>query len=388
VSQRPMRVVIVTPGSFPIPSGKSSSVEQVVQKTAEKLVKFMPVCVLGRRTSYQPRSEVRDGCTYIRVPYGGSRSYISAISRQIAIRKPGIIQVENRPHFVLYLRKRFPRCLISLVLHSKVFISLPYISQKYLKVCLAAADVVIVNSDYLKQAVQAKVPSAAHKIVTQHLGVDVSKFTSRWSPEGSESRVKKMQELGYENRKIILFVGRFIPRKGVHHLLKAMKTVIQIEPNAVLILVGGAFYGSKRLTAYVKRLYREGSKMPQNVKFVPYTSHADIPKWYHLADVVAVPSQEGEAFGLVNIEAMASGVPVVATNSGGIGEVIKNGTVGYLVNLDKIEADLPLYLLRLLADEELRRAMGEQGIHRVEQLFTWDKAAEMRYDLYKHKLGR
>lgn len=199
-----MRVVIVTPGSFPIPSGKSSSVEQVVQKTAEKLVKLMPVCILGRRTLYQPRSEEREGCRYIRVPYRGSRSYISAVSQQIAARKPGIIQVENRPHFVRYLRKRFPRCFISLVLHSKVFISLPYISQKYLKACLAAADVVIVNSDYLKQAVQAKVPSAAHKIVTQHLGVDVSKFTSRWSPEGSESRTQKLQELGYENRKIIL----------------------------------------------------------------------------------------------------------------------------------------------------------------------------------------
>ncbi|WP_312875752.1 glycosyltransferase family 4 protein [Paenibacillus planticolens] len=388
MSQRPMRVVIVTPGAFPIPSGKSSSVEQVVEKTAEKLVKFMPVYVLGRRTAYQPKSEVRGGCRYIRVPYRGSRSYISAVSQQIAKLKPGIIQVENRPHFVHILRKRYPRSMISLVLHSKIFISKPYISKKFLRACLAAADVVIVNSDYMKQAVQEKAPSAAHKIVTQHLGVDVSKFTSRWSPEGSESRIKKLQELGYENRKIILYVGRLIPRKGVHHLMKAMKTVIEKEPDAVLILVGGAFYGSKRLTEYVKSLYREGSKMPQNVKFIPYMSHADIPKWFQLADVVVVPSGEGEAFGLVNIEAMASGVPVVATNSGGIGEVIKSGTVGYLVDLDKVESDLPRYLLRLLADGELRRAMGEQGIQRTQQLFTWDKAAEQRHDLYKDKLGR
>lgn len=383
-----MRVVIVTPGSFPIPSGKSSSVEQVVQKTAEQLVNRMPVYVLGRRTTYQPRREVRGGCTYIRVPYRGSLSYISAVTRQIAMLKPGVIQVENRPHFVPYLRKRYPQCAISLVLHSKIFISMPYISAKRLKACLAAADVIIVNSEYLKKTVQSKVPSAAHKIVTQHLGVDIAKFTSRWSQEGSESRSRQLQELGYENRKIILFVGRLIPKKGVHHLMQAMKSIIQTEPNAVLIVVGGAFYGSRRLTAYVKRLYREGSKMPQNVKFVPYTSHADIPKWYHLADVVAVPSEEGEAFGLVNIEAMASGVPVVAANSGGIGEVITSGTVGYLVELDRMAEDLPHYLLRLLADEELRRAMGEQGIQRVHQKFTWHQAAEQRYELYKGLLGR
>ncbi|SDN60402.1 Glycosyltransferase involved in cell wall bisynthesis [Paenibacillus sp. yr247] len=388
MSQRSMRVVIVTPGSFPVPSGISSSVEQVVQKTAEHLVKRMPVYVLGRKTSYQPMREVRGGSTYIRVRYESPLSYISAISQQIANLKPAIIQVENRPHFVRYLRKRYPRCVISLVLHSNLFISKPHISSKQLTECLAATDVIIVNSDYLKQSVRDKVPSVAHKIVTQHLGVDVSRFTSRWSPEGSESRRKLLQKLGYENRKIILFVGRLIPKKGVHHLLKAMQTIIETEPNTVLVLVGSAFYGSRRLTEYVKRLYREGSTMPQHVRFIPYVSHLDIPKWYHIADVVTVPSEEGEAFGLVNVEAMASGIPVVATRSGGIQEVIADGTVGYLIDFEGLEADLPRYLLRLLENEELRRAMGELGIQRVNQLFTWEKAAEVRYDLYKSMLGK
>lgn len=379
---------MVTPGSFPVPSGTSSSVEQVVQKTAEQLAKRMPVYVLGRKTSFQPIREIRGGATYIRVLYRGPLSYISAISQQIFKLKPALIQVENRPRFVGYLRKRYPKSLISLVLHSNSFISKPYISEKQLTGCLAAADVIIVNSDYLKQVVQDKVPSAAHKVVTHHLGVDVSRFTSRWSPEGDESRRQLLQELGYENRKIILFVGRLIPKKGVHHLLKAMKTITETEPNTVLILVGSAFYGSRRLTKYVKKLYRQGNTMPHQVRFIPYISHFDMPKWYQIADVVAVPSEEGEAFGLVNVEAMASGIPVVATRSGGIQEVIADGTVGYLIDFASLEVDLPRYLLRLLADGELRRAMGEQGIQRVQQLFTWEKAAEVRYNLYKSMLGK
>ncbi|TXK73844.1 glycosyltransferase family 4 protein [Paenibacillus sp. N3.4] len=378
-----MKIAIVTPGSFPIPSGKSSSVEQVVQKTAEQLVKQARVCVLGRSTSFQAIRENRNGVSYIRVRRQNSSTYISQISKQLARLKPAFIQVDNRPRFVRYLRKRHPRAILGLVLHSTFFISRPHIGSKELKACLRAAHVIIVNSDFLKQFLAQKVPSAAHKIVTQHLGVDVAKFTSRWSEESQETRLELLRKLGYENRKIILFVGRLIPKKGVHHLLNAMRVIIESEPNAVLIIVGGAFYGSGRLSKYVKNLYKLGNKMPQNVRFIPYISHPDIPKWFQIADVVAVPSGEGEAFGLVNVEAMASGVPVVAARSGGIQEVIKDGTVGYLIEASRMNEDLPRYILRLLGDAELQRAMGEQGIQRVHQCFTWERAAEMRYELYR-----
>ncbi|NEW04419.1 glycosyltransferase family 4 protein [Paenibacillus sp. SYP-B3998] len=388
MSQKPMSVAIVTPGSFPIPSGVSSSVEQVVEKMASQLIKRMPVYVLGRKPSYQPVREIRNGVSYIRVRYRGPTIYRDEVRKHIAKLKPTIIQVENRPRYVRFLRRCYPKVRLSLVLHSTSFISKSSISNKDLRACLRAADVVIVNSDFLKNIVQAKAPAYAHKVVTHYLGVDVSRFKSRWSEEGIQSRNQFLQQLGYENRKIILFVGRLIPKKGIDHLLNAMKLIITKEPTALLILIGSAFYGSHRLTNYVKNLHRVGNTMPNHVRFIPYISHSEVPKWFQIADVVAVPSDEGEAFGLVNVEAMASGIPVVATRSGGIQEVITDGTVGYLVHPRNIKEEFPHYLLLLLADEELRRRMGKQGIQRVQQHFTWEKAAETRHDLYSRMRGK
>lgn len=380
------RLVIVTPGSFPIPSGTSSSVEQVVQKTAEQLVKSMPVVVLGRKASYQPWKEIRQGVIYHRVPYQTQTTYMKHVAKQISSLSPGIIQVDNRPRFLPFLRKRYPHSIVSLVLHSTSFITRPYISNSSLTVCLRGADVIIVNSDFLKRFLQKKVPSAAHKIVTHYLGVDVAQFTSKSSDEGIKSRIEMRKGLDCEHRKIILFVGRLIPKKGVHHLLKAMKSVIKSEPSAKLVIVGSAFYGSKKVTKYVGQLVKVARTMPKHVQFIPYVKHQEMPKWVRIADVFVVPSIGKEAFGLVNVEAMASGVPVVATRAGGIHEVVEDGKTGYLIEPGAIDNELPDRIIRLLKDERLQRKLGENGIKRVNNPFTWQRAAEVRSALYSQML--
>ena len=349
-------------------------------------MKCMPVVVLGRKVSYQPGKEIRHGVTYLRVPYQGQTSYISHVDKQISRLNPGIIQVENRPRFLPFLRKRYPHAILSLVLHSTSFITKPYISNTSLTVCLLAADVIIVNSDFLKQFLQKKVPSAAHKIVTHYLGVDVTQFTSKWSEEGSKSSAEMRRKLDCKHCKIILFVGRLIPKKGVHHLLKAMKSVIQSEPSAKLVIVGSAFYGSKKETKYVKQLVKAARALPRHVIFIPYVRHQEMPKWVRMADVLVVPSIGNEAFGLVNVEAMATGVPVVATRIGGIQEVVEEGQTGYLIDPKAIETELPEYVIRLLKDESLQRKLGENGIKRVDNLFTWQRAADVRSALYSQML--
>jgi spore coat protein SA len=378
-----LRVAIVTPGAFAVPSGTSSSVEQVVEKTAERLSRHMRVYVLGRKTSFQPDRERHSGVTYMRARYGDSSAYISAVSKSLKSLKPKFIQVENRPRYVLYLRAKHRKALIGLVLHSTSFISEPYITHKELVRCLHDSDLIIVNSEFLKMKLLQIAPGFDDKIVVQHLGIDPKQFISRWCPEGRKQRRKLVKKLGLKNRKIILFVGRLIQRKGVHHLLLAMKKIKKKHPEAILLIVGSAFYGSDRITTYVKELHEMGKRMPDHVRFIPYVSHEDIPKWFQLADVVAVPSSENEAFGLVNIEAMATGIPVVATKAGGIKEIIEHEKTGFLIEPDAIDKELPLYLLRILENPELQRAMGERGTQRVMELFTWERTAEKRYALYR-----
>ncbi|WP_241243167.1 glycosyltransferase family 4 protein [Paenibacillus whitsoniae] len=376
------QVVIVSPGAFAIPSEKSSSVEQVIQKTAEPLAAHVPVTVIGRKTSFQRAKEVRGGVTYVRVPFMGPGTYIAGAMREIAGIKPAVIQVDNRPRYVWRLRRKFPHATISLVLHSTYFISEPHIALSRLRACLRAATTIIVNSEFLKAYLQKKVPAAAHKIVVNYLGVDTGSFISKWSPEGEAARRMMLRERGFEGRKIILYAGRLIPQKGVHHLLEAMPAIIQREPRALLVIVGSAFYGSRRVTPYVARLKKRARALAGHVVFVPYVKHQDIPAWMRLAEVAVVPSIGKEAFGLVNVEAMASGVPVVATRAGGIQEVVEDGQTGVLVSIPKIRRELAASLLRVLQDDDLQRKLGEQGIARVQEKFTWQRSAEKRLELY------
>ncbi|MCD1258061.1 glycosyltransferase family 4 protein [Paenibacillus athensensis] len=376
-------VAIVTPGAFPVPSGKSSSVEQVVEKLAERLAPRVATVVFGRATSFQRAAETRAGVSYRRVPYGNPRAYIARVSAKLAALRPTVIQVENRPRFAAYLRKRHPRAEITLSMHSTYYISRPHIGRKELAACLRCVDRVIVNSRFLQGWLARRVPGCAHKIVAQHLGVDANGFISRWTPEGQALREAKLRELGIgEDRRIVLYVGRLIPRKGVHLLLEAMPAIAEQHPQALLIVVGGAFYGSKRESGYVRKLHRTGNALRQHVRFVPYVPHQEVASWYRLADVAVVPSVKEEAFGLVNIEAMASGVPVVAARSGGIEEIIAHGTTGYMTTSGCPVTELAAYIVRLLADAELQRAMGEQAVRRVQSLFTWERLAAERAALY------
>lgn len=375
-------VAIVTPGSFVVPSGKSSSVELVVEQVASRINSHVRLVVLGS-LGRLPASEECQGVRYIRVAAPSPQQYIRNVSRKLASLRPQVIQVENRPRFVRYLRQRYPQTRIWLSLHSVTFVSKPRIGSKELRQCLAAADRIVVNSWFLKEQIELKDPGAAHKIVVNHLGVDTGRFVSRWSPEGAAKREMMLHHHGWQDRKIILYVGRLIPMKGVHHLLEAMPRIIGELPNALLLVVGSAYYGSNRLTPYVQRLHRMGAKLKQHVHFNPFVSHEEIDEWFRLADVLVVPSTNKEAFGLVNVEAMASGVPVIATRAGGMIEIVEDGVTGRMLQLSSLGTELAPAVTSLLHNEEDVRRMGEQSMDRVMNHFTWEQTAARLLDLYR-----
>src|SRR5690606_32060401 len=121
---------------------------------------------------------------------------------------------------------------------------------------------------------------------------------------------------------------------------------------------------------YVRRLHRMGNRMPKHVRFLSYVPHSRLADWFRAADVAVVPSVGKEAFGLVNVEAMASGVPVVASRIGGIREIVDDGENGYLIAPGMLAKRLPRLISRLLSDEDLRRRLGGNGAERVRQSFT------------------
>ncbi|MCZ8519176.1 MULTISPECIES: glycosyltransferase family 4 protein [Paenibacillus] len=376
-------VAVVTPGSFVIPSSRSSSVELVVEEVAARVGRGLRLAVLGRRSRVLPAEEIRGGVRYARVPAPSPRGYIRRISRRLEKLRPDIIQVENRPRFVRYLRRRHPGAKIVLSLHSVTFVSRPHIRLGELRRCLAAADRIVVNSEFIRQEMERRDPGSRDKLVVNHLGVDTGKFASRWHGEEAVRREAMLAQLGLQGKRILLYIGRLIPIKGVHHVMEAMPRILAEVPDTVLVIVGSAFYGSKRTTPYVRRLHRMAKRMKLPVRFIPYVPHNEIADWFRLADVLVVPSGRREAFGLVNVEAMAAGVPVVATRCGGIPEIIEEGVTGLTVQLTSIHEELPDRLSWLLRDEGAAYRMGIHSVERVREHFTWERTAERWLDLYE-----
>ena len=162
----------------------------------------------------------------------------------------------------------------------------------------------------------------------------------------------------------IVFVGRLVWRKGPHVLLKAFKTIVEEVPEAKLLIAGkGELEPVIRLLA--KRYGVDGKVIMLGV--VP---EHEKPMIYNRGWVAAVPSIANESFGIVALEAMASGKPVVATRHGGLKDLVIHGETGFLVKPGSSK-ELAEALILLLQDKELRRRMGRRAREVVEKHYSW-----------------
>jgi spore coat protein SA len=362
-----IRVAFVTPGAYPVPSPRGGSVERVVEMVVPRLSSSVQANIYARIGRGQKRTGRLRAARIERVPAPSKKRYLKAVVRKLRAFRPHLIQIENRPRWVLPLKRRFPGARIWLQLHSTTFISRPYARPRAIRKHLQAADRILVNSRFLQSYVRRKFGNNLPVSVV-YPGVEPDRFQG-WDREAE--RAKR----GWTNRRIALYVGRLIPKKGVHHLVDCLPDWSREVPHFLLVIVGSARYGDRRKTAYVRRLQRKARPWKRYVHFEPYVSHLQIPAWYALADVVVVPSAQREAFGLVNAEAMAAGVPIVATRAGGIPEIVADGQTGYLVDSQHPKRELKDRVAALLTDDALRREMGERGRARVRELFTWDRSA-------------
>ncbi|OPA80156.1 hypothetical protein BVG16_05260 [Paenibacillus selenitireducens] len=378
-----LRIAVVTPGSFPIPSVRSSSVERVVEHVVPLVSDRLSCVIFGRASKRVSHTGDVHGVPCYRVPYKNGRQYIEQVGKQLLRLKPDLIQVENRPRYVLALKKRMPKTPVWLYLHSVSFITKPSISPRKLLQCCHQADRIIVNSHFLKEYLVQRYAELEKKIYVNHLGVDLSQFASRWEAEELYLREKWLKQHGLTGRKVMMFVGRLKEQKGVHHLLRAMRSILAKEPSAMLVIVGGAYYGSHRKTTYVRQLERLAKRFAQHVRFVPYIPYHEIASWYRIADVIVVPSVRNEAFGLVNVEAMAAGIPVVATRSGGMREIVEHGVTGFLVDPRHLAKELERYITVLLGNPLLQEQMGRLGRQRVLEHFTWQHMADRWVDMIR-----
>jgi len=171
----------------------------------------------------------------------------------------------------------------------------------------------------------------------------------------------------------ILFVGRFEERKGLIHLLRAYHRLRKRHVDARLLVIGS---GPKT------REYRRyvGLRQIRDVEFLGRVSDDDKARYFASADIFCAPATGQESFGIVLLEAMAAGVPIVASDIHGYKNVVQRGVQGLLVEPRNHRA-LAAALYRLSNDHELRHRMGDAGRGKAPE-YSWDRVTEQIVDFY------
>jgi glycosyltransferase involved in cell wall biosynthesis len=210
-------------------------------------------------------------------------------------------------------------------------------------------------------------------------GVDVNTF----SPDAGRRRIWR-ERLGVpEDAPLLLGVGRMATKKGFHVLLEILPELLVAVPEAHVVLAGGG--------DLLPGFQRESGRFPGRLHLPGPVLRDTLPDLYRAADLFVLPAvhdSRGNVDGLPNVilEAMASGLPVVASGISGIPLAVEDGATGLLVP-EKDPAALTAALRRLLADPELARAMGERGRSKAETGLTWDAVAARYREGYLEALA-
>jgi phosphatidylinositol alpha-mannosyltransferase len=200
-------------------------------------------------------------------------------------------------------------------------------------------------------------------------GVDVDHFSPDVSPIDKFS----------DGKLNILFVSRLEKRKGLNYLLEAFKKVKQEIPDSRLIIVGP---GTRLRRKYEKQVARSGLK---DVIFIGFVSYDELPRYYKTADVFCAPATGRESFGIILLEAMAMGKPIVASNIEGYAGVVTHGVDGLLVPPADKER-LAQALISLLTDQSLRQEMGAKGRTKALE-HSWEQIAQKVLNYYVRVLS-
>lgn len=256
------------------------------------------------------------------------------------------------------------------------------------KACIDSVSKIVTVSDFIGDTITSRFPQAKGKTSTVYSGVDLNQYHPGWTTTGKKLREQARKELGLENKKIALFVGRLSKVKGPHILLQALPKMVEKDPNIMMVIVGSKWFGDDNLNNYVKHLYTLGAMMKDHVTFVKFVKPKDIPALYAMSDLLVCSSQWQEPLARVHYEAMAAGLPMITSNRGGNPEVIDEGENGYIVHdFDNPDAYVDP-ITALLASDSRRTKMGKAGRSKVENGFSWEHVASNLTRVYREALGK
>ena len=224
------------------------------------------------------------------------------------------------------------------------------------KLLVSCADRVVAVSEANRDDIVGKLGVKPDKVVVAPNGLDFEIFER-------EANVPEFRKKHGVDGPLILFVGRITKHKGIQFLIEAAPSILKEFPTARFMIVGEDYGYLENLTKMVEKL-----GIGNHVIFLSGLSQDEIVQAYKSADIFVLPSTL-EAFGLVVVEAMASGTPVVASNYGGIRCLVRDGVNGFLFEVENVP-DLASKILVLLRNEELGKAFATKAVSQAKEQYS------------------
>ncbi len=425
-----MKIALVNQPQDPIVAGEEQrgSVAIVNWELAKRLARRHDVTVYAPRASGQASLEHWKNIEIRRVPFVAKRfhkamqllagrlktsppyinsplyyrEYFVQLADELRRHPVDVLHFPQQLQFAARFKRAMPGAKVVLHMHQDELAQLDY---HLLRRQLANIDAVVTVSDFVTERARARFPDRAGAIHTIGNGVDIHRFRPDLQRDESPRPLR------------VLFVGRISPDKGVHQLIEAFDRVARERGDVELTLVGKVgmlpfdlvnllltddpaaldslrpFYGRSTLAWLTKevlgqkRSYKQqlearlSPELSPRVHFVGSVSLEELIRLYSQADLLVLPSIWRESYGLPVAESMASGVAVLASDTGGVPELVDPGVTGLLVPRLDIDA-LTSAMRELLADPARLRAMGRAARLRAERLLTWDRSAERLERVY------
>jgi len=230
---------------------------------------------------------------------------------------------------------------------------------------------VICCSDYMRGELSWVFQFPADKMHVIPNGVDPGRFEA---PEGAHDLAAFRSRWAAADEKMIFFIGRLVHEKGVHVLIEAFAKVLAYYDKAKLVVAGKG-----PADPYLRHL-AQSLGIYNRIYFAGFVDDATRNRLYKCADIAVVPSLY-EPFGITALEAMACGVPVVVSDTGGLGEVVRHGITG-MKALTANPESLADNILTLLGDDKLRERIREAALRDVRERFNWELIADKTKAVY------
>ena len=244
-----------------------------------------------------------------------------------------------------------------------------------LKFILKNVDYLISNSTFTEKKTLEVYPVPNHQVISP--GVDIKRFY----PQKKIPYLRKILNISEEDI-FILAIGKFIPRKGFEYLIKAFNIIVnQRKTTNIKLRIGGRGPLKKKYETMIKDY-----GLNSCISFLRNINDAEIPSYYSEADIFVLPSivddrGDTEGLGVVLIEAMACQTPCIASNVGGIPDIIKDGINGFLIEQRNLKV-LVERIFRLADNKELRIKIGINGYESVKENFNWNSISKKIIKVY------